>query len=346
MKDIKKQEKDQEISPEDVKKKKPRFFRWAMILIGIYLIILLIAGFAGNRLGIRDRVDYEVQLASTEIASQYQLALDDIEAHRYQQAITRLDYILKYEPDNVLASDKLEQVQFIMNFTATPTIEPTPTMTPTPDLRGQVALMESAEADFLAGNWDALILTLDTLRGNYPDHNTVEIDGYYFAALRNRGVQRILSGGKLESGIYDLNMAEAFGPLDAQAKSYRDWANQYIAGASWWGINWYTSMQYFEELAINMPNMHDNSNLTSTDRFATAQAGFATQTVTDIVFFWETQQYCALKEQAQYMIDNPEIFNYTSEEYDILKRSLNKCQLTQDAQATQDAKATQDAPDN
>jgi hypothetical protein len=346
MNDIKNQAEDQEISPDEIKKKKPRLFRWALALIGIYLLILLIAGFAGNRLGIQDRVKHEAQLASTEIASQYQLALDDIEAQRYQQAIIRLDYILEYEPGNVMASDKLEQVQFIMNFTATPTIEPTPTMTPTPDLRGLVTLMESAEADFLAGEWDSLILTLDTLRGNFPDHNSVEIDGYYFAALRNRGVQRILYEGKLESGIYDLNMAEAFGPIDAQANSYREWANQYIAGASWWGINWYTSMQYFEELAINMPSLHDNSNLTSTDRFATAQAGFATQTITDIVFFWETQQYCALKEQAQYMIDNPGIFNYTPEEYEYLNKSINKCQLTQDAQATKDAQATQDASNN
>ena len=318
-------------------KKKPKIFRWILIFIGVYLLVLLIAFFAGNKLGIQDRISYEGQLAETEIASQYQLALEDIEAENYQQAVMRLDYILQYEPGNSLASDKLEQVQFIMNFTATPTEAPTPTMTPTPDLRGQIELMESAESDFYSGEWDSLLRSLDTLRGNYPEYNPVKIDGYYFAALRNRGVQRILYESDLEGGIYDLNMAEAFGPLDAQASSYRDWANQYITAASWWDINWYTSMLYFQELAIYMPNLNDASHITSSSRYATAQSNFATQTISDIKYFWDAGQYCTLKEQAQYMIDNFAIYNYTSEEYDYLKGSIDRCQFTQDAQATRNA---------
>ncbi len=337
MDEIENQTEYQKISSEKKPKKRPRIFRWALAIFGIYLVVLLIAFYAGNKLGIQDRVEHEGILASTEIASQYQLALEDIEALRYQQAIMRLDYILQYEPENSVAADKLEQVQFIMNFTATPTTEPTPTFTPTPDLRGQVALIQSAEEDFIAGEWDSLIFTLDTLRGNFPEYDNVKIDGYYFAALRNRGVQRILNDGDLEGGIYDLNMAEAFGPLDAQANSYREWANQYITAASWWEINWYTSMLYFQDLAVYMPNLRDNSNLNSSQRYATAQAGFATQTITDIVYFWETEQYCALKEQAQYMLDNYAFYNFTTTEYDYLKGSVGRCQNTQDAQATQDA---------
>jgi len=328
---------EQEISPDQTKKKRPRIIRWVFALIGVYLLVLIGASFTGNRLGIQDRIKNEIGLASTEIAAQYQLALEDIEALRYQQAIMRLDYIIQYDPENIFAADKLEQVHFIMNFTATPTTMPTPTMTPTPDLRGQITLLESAEADFYAGEWDSLILTLDTLRNNYPEYNAVKVDGYYFAALRNRGVQRILVEGKLESGIYDLNMAEAFGPLDAEAINYRSWANQYITGASWWDVNWYQSMFYFQELAIYMPNLHDSTNLYSTERFATAQAGYATQTISDIIYFWDAGQYCVLKEQAQYMIDNYAIFNYTTVEYDYLKGSVDRCQFTQDAQATQNA---------
>lgn len=322
---------NQEVISEDSKKKRPRIFRWILSLIGIYLIVLLIAFFTGNRLGIQDRVKHEAELAHTEIASQYQMALEDIEALRYQQAIMRLDYILQYDPGNSVATDKLEQVQFIINFTATPTTVPTPTLTPTPDLRGQVTLMESAEALFIQGDWDVLLSTLDTLRGNYPEYDAVKIDGYYFASLRNRGMQRILIDGDLEGGIYDLNMAEIFGPLDAQAKSHRDWANQYMTGASWWQVDWYTAMLYFQELAIYMPNLRDSSNITSTNRFATAQSSFATRTVSDIVYYWELKQFCALSEQAQYMIDNASIFNYTAQEYDYLNRSIIKCQKTQDA---------------
>ena len=117
------------------KKKRPRLFRWALTLIAIYIVVMLVAFFAGNKLGIQDRIQYEDQLAGTEIASQYQLALEDIEAERYQQAIMRLEYILKYEPESSLASDKLEQVQFIINFTATPTIEPTATLYPVRSIR-------------------------------------------------------------------------------------------------------------------------------------------------------------------------------------------------------------------
>jgi hypothetical protein len=91
-----------------------------------------------------------------------------------------------------------------------------------------------------------------------------------YVALRNRGVHRILNEADLEGGTYDLALAERFGPLDVEATNMRTWADLYVTGASFWGLDWSQSAYFFGQLLQVAPNLRDASNLTAVERFRLA----------------------------------------------------------------------------
>jgi hypothetical protein len=160
-----------------------------------------------------------------------------------------------------------------MSIARTPTPAPTvatPTLTPTPDTRPQEDIYATALQQYAAQDWAGLFATVDSLRRIDPNYRAVEIDGMLYMALRFRGIDKMLKEANLEGGLYDLALAERFGPLDEQAKGYRTWARMYLNGASFWEVDWPRVMQYFEEIYPHFPNMRDSSGLTAIERYRIA----------------------------------------------------------------------------
>ena len=91
-----------------------------------------------------------------------------------------------------------------------------------------------------------------------------------YVALRNRGVEKISKQADLEGGIYDLALAERFGPLDLDARGWREWSQWYIRGASFWEVDWAKSISYFSQVAPIAPNLRDASGWTASDRYRIA----------------------------------------------------------------------------
>lgn len=245
-----------------------------MIGFGILAIIILgiFGGLGGYLIAIQDRENYADSVVSTEIADQFLLGLIEFERGQYETARQRFEYILKIDPNNPAAREKLTETILKLNENdALPTAVPTQTLTPTPDIRNQEELFATALAYRDVQDWTSLIDTLNSLRHQDPQYKAVEIDGLYYIAYRNRGIHRIQVEGNLEGGIFDLNRAELFGLLDVEASNYREWATSYITGLSFWEIDWAMVVQYFNPLAISVPNLSDSSFFTVQDRLATAQ---------------------------------------------------------------------------
>ena len=95
-----------------------------------------------------------------------------------------------------------------------------------------------------------------------------------FVALRNRGIDKIAQLHDLEGGNYDLTLAERFGPLDSEARNWRDWADLYIRGASFWDVDWGQAIYYFSQLASAAPNLSDLSGWTASSRYMDALLGY------------------------------------------------------------------------
>jgi tetratricopeptide (TPR) repeat protein len=250
---------------------------WRLILIVGLLALLLIAAasaFGGYLSGIDQRKQFESTQVAVKVVEQFQLGIQDMDAGHYELARQRFEYVINLDPDYPGVTEQLAAVLLELNTTATPTAAATPTLTPTPDLRGAEELFSQAQVMLADERWSEAIDTLLKLRKDEPDFNTVDVDSMFYVALRNRGVQRILVEGDLEGGTYDLALAERFGPLDIEASNNRDWADLYVTGASFWGLDWGQAAFYFGQIVNVAPNLRDSTNMTATERFLTASVKY------------------------------------------------------------------------
>jgi hypothetical protein len=92
-----------------------------------------------------------------------------------------------------------------------------------------------------------VINKLLALRSKDPTYRSVDADGMMYIALRNRGMD-LIAQGLMEEGLYDLSLAERFGPLDREAGYRRTLAQQYLFANSYFGLNWERAANLFETL--------------------------------------------------------------------------------------------------
>ena len=260
----------------------------------IFAVIVALGALGGYQSGINARVDQQDMQAATEAAFQFEQGLADLQAGNFEQARQRFEYVIRIDPSYPGAVDQLAQALLALNSTNTPTPVPTSTATPIPvqdtsDLDGLYAQAQQLRTD---QDWDTLLATLDALRGKDPTYYTVEVDGLYYEGLRNRGVDRILVQGNLEGGIFDLNLAEQFAPIDTQADGYRQWAEWYLTGASFWEVDWGQAVTYFSFVAQVAPNLSDSSYFTAQSRLATAQYNYADTLMVQVDYLLSNKQWC------------------------------------------------------
>jgi tetratricopeptide (TPR) repeat protein len=233
------------------------------LALGLLLIVVLAgAAYGGYQAGAAQRQTQALATQTYELENQYALGLADLQSGRYVVAVARFEYVLELDPNYRDASAKLAEAQAAAQITPTalasaaaPTAAGTGTPAPTQS-QAAANLFAEANTSFAAEDWDGVISALTQLHSVDPDYEAVRADGMLFLALRNRGVARIL-GDAMEAGIFDLDNAEAFGPLDSEARNVRAWARTYLAGRDYWGLDWKRSMDIFEELSLIAPYFRD-----------------------------------------------------------------------------------------
>ncbi len=265
-----------EIPPEpvDAPRHRRRWILWAIVAVILLVLIASGSAYAGYNSAIDQRTHYQSTQVAGEAANQYVLAQQDIALGSFDRARQRLEYIIQIDPNYPGVEDQLASVLTQLRITATPTLAPTPTLTPTPDLRGRDDLFTQAQTMLAGRDWTGTIDTLLQLRKNFPDYMAVKVDGMLFVALRNRGIDKISQQRDLEGGNYDLTLAERFGPLDAEANNWREWADLYIRGASYWDVDWAQAVYYFSQVADAVPNLSDASGWTASRRYMDALLGY------------------------------------------------------------------------
>jgi hypothetical protein len=134
-------------------------------------------------------------------------------------------------------------------------------------MRGEQDLFDQGQQYMFNSDWTNAINTLLLLRKTNPDFHMVDIDGMLYLALRNRGIDKISKEADLEGGIYDLTLAERFGPMDTEAQGFLNWTKLYITGASFWEIDWGQAAYYFGQVAPHLPNLRDGSGWTAQERY-------------------------------------------------------------------------------
>jgi tetratricopeptide (TPR) repeat protein len=252
-------------------------------LISILGLILLaaIGIFSGVTMGKGVRLDAESTVVARQVAEQFQLGVEKMEAGRYELARQHFDFVLQNAPDYPGIQDMITELVRRMSVSPTPTVTMTPTVSPTPDLREAEAIYASAVQAMNAGDWSGALTYLDSLRRKDAAYRTVDVDGMYYVALRNRGVGEIRAYEcidiNLEAGIYDLTLAERFGPLDSYSDGLRTSARIYLTAASFWEVDWYNAHVYFAQVAAAFPSMMDSSCMLASERYRYATIQYAIQ---------------------------------------------------------------------
>jgi len=232
--------------------------RWKSILISVlgFLLLIGLGAFGGYSSGIGDRQSAERAVITKQLSEQYTFALVDIESGRYEAAIQRLEFIIANDPSFPGVMEKLTEVMVISSI---PTPTATPTLTATPDFSGAESAYQRAQQLINAQDWPGALAALDTIRKLDTTYKTAQVDGMYYFALRNYGHTLITKDGNLEGGIYQLTLAERFGPLDNTAVGLREGARTYIIGASFWELDWQQAAAYFSVVGNGWPAMWDGT---------------------------------------------------------------------------------------
>jgi tetratricopeptide (TPR) repeat protein len=289
---------------DEIKVKKAR--RWPWVILGIVILLggTVLGMWLGYQSGIVERLNRHANDVAIAATTQFQLALADQAAGRYVMAQKRLEYVIQLDPNFPGVAQKLAEVMLANAIANAPTEipSPTPVITPTPDTRGVEELIKQAQQDLRDKNWTAAINTLDVLRKTDINYRSIDADGMYYMALRSRGIDKILKEGNLEGGLYDLALAERFGPLDGDAEGYRTWARLYLAGASFWGTDWPKVLDYFSQIINALPNLRDGT-MTAIERYHVALMRYGDQLALKEQWCDAQQMY----EQAQTIGSSPEI---------------------------------------
>ena len=287
------------VAAEPSPEKRPR--RWPWVLLGIFLVILLsgLGAWLGYQAAIDIRQANAEEQRITVATEHFMLGLMAQQKKQYIIAQQQFEYVIKIDPTFPGAQDKLREVMIAMAVVSTPTPAPTealPTLTPTLDTRPQEEIFNQTRLHYVNKEWDGLFNTIDLLRRIDPKYRAVEIDGMLYMAFRFRGIDKIIHQANLEGGLYDLALAERFGPLDVDFLGYRTWARMYLNGASFWQIDWLKVLLYFEEIYPYFPNMRDSSGITAVERYRIAARSYGDQLA-------DSGDYCGALEYYQKSLD-------------------------------------------
>lgn len=240
-----------------------------LFTILIVLALIVVTVLAGYQSGISVRKQNQSTVVTQQLAEQFQFVNEDIQAGRYDIAKQRLEFILSKDPSFPGVQEKLTEVLVQINLSAgfqSPT--PSPSAVPTADFTSAQQAYDRAAQLITAQDWPNALAALDQMRKLDANYQQSQVDGMYYFALRNYGYDLIIKQGNLEGGIYQLTLAERFGPLDRDASGLREGARVYLIGASFWELDWVQALSYFEQ-ARNWGNLWDGT-MTATERYYVA----------------------------------------------------------------------------
>lgn len=266
------------------------------IVVGLVLLAVLTTAIAGYAVGKSQGEARRNEVISQTTDEQFFLALEDLEAGRFEIARQRLEYISRLDPSYPDVAVHLADALLALNA---PIATPVQRTTPTPNLAPVAELFDQSLSAIEAEDWDLSISLLLALRAKDPEFKSLEVDRLMFGTLRNRGVNRISVDGRLEEGIYDLSRAQRFGPLDREADNWKSWAQLYLLANSYMGLDWSQAAFYYAQLYLIAPFLNTDTYL----KYANSAHAYGDQ-------LYAQNDSCAAEEQyAQSLLawENPEL---------------------------------------
>lgn len=231
------------------------------LLIAMYSVVAYVALESGRIM----RAERLREEQAAELSNQLTHAREDIGAGNFSLASRRLEWILERDPDNTEARALLAGAQEALTGTRGPSESSGDEATATPEItplaagagdEAAAAELQRLEALVEAESWEQAITALISFQYNYPDYERRMTDELLYESYIAQGVD-LLYGDQVEVGLYYLEQAQRLGDLSQEVRDQKEWAELYLAGMGYFGVNWDVSLFYFRDLCLAAPFFHD-----------------------------------------------------------------------------------------
>jgi TolB protein len=140
--------------------------------------------------------------------------------------------------------------------TAVAALTPEPTATvETVQISGD-DIFVNAQARYNSQDWAGTLETLNQLWEFDPAYRVEEVNEMRYTALLSIG-REAMDEGRLEEGIYYLDQAAAFGPLEAELETERQLAARYVSALNFCGADWGECTSRLTQLHAEYPEYRD-----------------------------------------------------------------------------------------
>lgn len=238
----------------------------SLIVISGLLGWFLLVGFLGWQRGQHLLVERRQEELAGQLERQVSLARDNIDEGSYDLALRRLQWVLEQDPSYSEAQTLQAEAEQKLGTFLTPTPEPIGTATPTPGPEPGDTLESLDDPDrelqriqrlVNQERWQEAISALVAFQVHLPDHKRQETDQLLYDAYVNLGLE-LVNSPQVELGVYYLTQAERLGNLPQAAEDQRLWAELYVQGIAYYGVNWDVAAFYFRDLCLAAPFFHSS----------------------------------------------------------------------------------------
>ena len=246
-----------------------RILGLVMIITAVLLVWYAIVIYIGYQQGQELLQEKQINTLTTQINTQLDLARQNINDEQYNLARTRLEWVVKHAPNNQDAAALLTEIDIRLNsvngataeIKATATATPIPLPTSTPGLIGDPD-EELAHIQRVVNNqeWEEAIKALAAFQFQFPDYERETTDRLLYEAYIARGLEIVVEE-QVELGLAYFAEAEKLGDLPQEARDYQLWAELYMAGIAYYGVNWDIAAFNFRELCLSAPFFQDSCSL-------------------------------------------------------------------------------------
>jgi len=239
-----------------------------LVAVSLMLAIYLLVAYLGWQSGQQLLVERQQTEFVEQISRQIDLARENIAQGSYNLATRRLAWVLERDPGNVEAQTLQQQAQEALNIVLTPEIvvaTAVPTSTPLPSPTPGVISdpeHELQRIQQLTDNeaWEDVVGTLRSFQQQFPDYKRMETDRLLYNAYLNLGLS-LVDGEQAELALYYFSQAEKLGDLPQEAQDYRLWADWFLQGMGYYGVNWEVAVGYFRDLCLVAPFYQSSCDL-------------------------------------------------------------------------------------
>lgn len=237
-----------------------RLFGLALVVFSVFAATYLVVGYFAWESGRQLQAEQQQAQRAGQLARQVELARADAGQGSYALALRRVEWVLAQEPEHAEALALLQSLRAAQSATATPEavleVEAESTLTavedaasspgdPLPELRRLRLLVARKQ-------WEEALPAILAFQQQFPNDERRETDELLYKAYLNLGLAYVDSE-KVELGLNYLAQAERLGNLPQEALDYRLWAELYLQGIAYFGVNWGIASDYFRDLCAAAP---------------------------------------------------------------------------------------------